>query len=213
MQELGRLLVARSVFGSSNSNLSLPAEPCVVRFADSRTQNWETNAFLLIRNWDGSPDGDGEHQVLFGDGSGITAQQLAQIRFVNVVGQLPGTFPAKQTATGEIVPVIGPEAPPVLRITSRTSGHIYLQWPVGYTLESATNAAGPFADVWGVYQNPPNRSGLSGGVVSSRRSNPGVSFKEINQFGSAIADWRFRPGFAQAVTGGKAARYLTRGCR
>jgi len=159
MQELGRLLVARSVFGSSNSNLSLPAEPCVVRFADSRTQNWETNAFLLIRNWDGSPDGDGEHQVLFGDGSGITAQQLAQIRFVNVVGQLPGTFPAKQTATGEIVPVIGPEAPPVLRITSRTSGHIYLQWPVGYTLESATNAAGPFADVWGVYQNPPNRSG------------------------------------------------------
>ena len=159
MQELGELLVARSVYGSSNSSLAMPAAPAVIRFADSRAQNWETGATLFIRNWDGSPDGGGEQQVFFGDGNGITTQQLAQIRFVNVVGQLPGVFPAKQTATGEIVPVIGPEEPPVLRITSRTSSSIYLTWPVGYTLQSATNSAGPFEDMWRSSHTVPNSSG------------------------------------------------------
>jgi len=158
-QEFGQVLVVRSPYGSSNSSLAMPAAPAVVRFADSRAQNWETGATLFIHAWDGSTNGSGDQQVFFGDGSGITTQQLAQIRFANVVGQFPGVFPAKQTPTGEVVPVIGPEEPPVLRITSRTSNSIYLTWPFGYTLESSTNSTGPFQDMWRFSHTAPNRSG------------------------------------------------------
>jgi len=158
-QEFGEVLVARSEYGSSNSTLSLPAAPCTVLFADSRAQNWETGATLFIRNWNGSLNGGGEQQVFFGDGSGITTQQLAQIRFVDVVGRLPGVFPATQAPNGEIVPVIGPEEPPVLRITVIPNSIVLLTWPVGYTLQSATNAAGPFEEMWRLYHTAPNSSG------------------------------------------------------
>jgi len=97
--------------------------------------------------------------VFFGDGSGITTQQLAQIRFVDVVGRLPGVFPATQAPNGEIVPVIGPGEPPILRITVIPNSTVLLTWPVGYTLQSATNAAGPFEDMWRSYHFAPNSSG------------------------------------------------------
>ena len=159
LQELGEVLVARSEYGSSNSTLSLPASPCVMRFADSRAQNWETGATLFIRHWNGSLNGGGEQQVFFGDGSGITTQQLAQIRFMDVVGRLPGVFPATQAPNGEIVPVIGPEEPPILRITVIPNSIVLLTWPVGYTLQSATNAAGPFEEMWRLYHTAPDSSG------------------------------------------------------
>ena len=159
MQEFGEVLVARSEYGNSNSTLSLPTAPCIVLFADSRAQNWETGATLFVRNWNGSLNGGGEQQVFFGDGSGITTQQLAQIRFVDVVGRMPGVFPATKAPNGEIVPIIGLEEPPVLRITVIPNSIVHLTWPVGYTLQSATNAAGPFEDMWRLYHTAPNSSG------------------------------------------------------
>ena len=55
-------------------------------------------------NWNGSPNGGGKHQVFFGsNASGLTAQQLSQIKFKNPAGST-GTYPATILSTGEIVP-------------------------------------------------------------------------------------------------------------
>jgi len=157
-QVFGQLQVARSA-QNSNSSLSLPLSPCTVRFQASRGQPWETNASLFIRNWAGSLAGRGQHQVIFGRApGGITAQQLAQIRFLDPVGQLPGQYAATELVNGEIVPAVEAEALPGVSIAKLSYG-LVLTWPVGYTLQSSTNADGPFEDVLKQFQTVPNDSG------------------------------------------------------
>ncbi len=138
-QQFGQLLL--SGVGGTNSVLQLPAGPCQLRFGDSSSLAWSSNARLLIRGWNGSPTGGGQHQVVFGNNSAaLTPQQLGLIQFQNPAGTT-GTFPAMILATGEVVP--GPS----LRLqVQRTASGLTLSW-AGGTLQSATNIAGPFQDV------------------------------------------------------------------
>ena len=115
---------------------------CIVRFANSSSVAWSNQAGLLIANWNGSPNGGGNHQVYFGStSSGLTAQQLSEIQFKNPSG-LNGTFPARILSTGEIVPG-------QILLSQRSGNSLVLQWGSGSVLQSATNVMGPWQDVSG----------------------------------------------------------------
>ncbi|MFO8027235.1 MAG: hypothetical protein R6U56_06205 [Opitutales bacterium] len=77
-----------------------------ITFDDSSGEIWDPNATLTIANWEGiAIDGGGKDQLFFGDdGTGLTAQQLSQIRFEN-----EGTFNL-HLPDGEVVPVPEPAA-------------------------------------------------------------------------------------------------------
>jgi hypothetical protein len=114
----------------------------ILHFADSHTLVWSNSAMLTIENWKGSPTGGGAQQVIFGNSAGaLTTQQLSQIKFHNPDG-IPGTFPARILSTGEIVP-------DQLMMWSMINHQLVIQWSSGWTLQSATNAPGPFNDVAG----------------------------------------------------------------
>ena len=138
-QALGPL---RLDVGQDNSSaITFPGTSCTLRLAKSSAQPWASSAILYIHFWQGSTSGGGATQLYFGsDSSGLTPQQLAQIRF-NVSGYL---YPAKILATGELVPV----APPRLEFI-RNGGTLGLHWGPGWVLQSATNVTGPYNDVSG----------------------------------------------------------------
>jgi len=140
VQQFGPLLLGAS--SGSNANFSLPSSGnCIVHFANSSGQAWNSSALLSINNWHGSPSGGGATQLYFGsNSSGVTAQQLAQIQF-NISGSY---YPAAILATGEVVPVSSP-----LLQSTRNGNTLTLQWGSGWVLQSATNAAGPYQDVSG----------------------------------------------------------------
>jgi len=69
----------------------------------------------------------------------LTPQQLAQIRF-DISNNL---YPAQLLATGEVVPDMQPFT------LSRSGNTLTLTWESGWTLQSATNIAGPYEDVQG----------------------------------------------------------------
>jgi len=75
-------------------------------FADSSGETWDPNATLTIENWDGIPiDGDGNDQLSFGtDNTGLTQQQLSQIRFADHPDMRVGHL-----NDGEVVPVPEPK--------------------------------------------------------------------------------------------------------
>jgi hypothetical protein len=115
-QQLGPLQLSftNNYADGSNSTLSLATNGCLIRFADSSAFEWSTNAFLTISNWNGSTNGGGMHQVIFGTNSrALTAPQLSQILFVQP-NVLSGTFPARLLGTGEVVPDTGTPAPPAI---------------------------------------------------------------------------------------------------
>lgn len=139
-QQFGQLLL--SAPAGSNATFSLPSSGnCVVRFANSSSVAWSNQAGLLIANWNGSPLGNRNDQVFFGSSSsGLTAQQLSQIQFLNPDG-VNGTFPARILATGEIVP-------DRFLFARTTPNYLEIQWGSG-TLQSSTNVTGPYQDVTG----------------------------------------------------------------
>jgi hypothetical protein len=139
-QQFGRLLL--SAPAGSNATVALPGNFCVLQFANSSSVAWSNQAGLLITNWNGSPNGGGNHQVYFGSSSsGLTAQQLSQIQFKNPNG-LSGNFPARILSTGEIVPG-------QILLSQRSGNSLVLQWGSSSVLQSATNVAGPWQDVSG----------------------------------------------------------------
>lgn len=89
---------------SGNSNISLGAGLHNVRFSNSSAIDWDLTKNLTINNWKGSPVTSGtEGRIFFGNNAtGLTAQQLARIRFT---GFCPG---AKLLSTGELVPSDAP---------------------------------------------------------------------------------------------------------
>jgi hypothetical protein len=138
-QSLGPLQV--TVGTSNNSAITFPGNSSILLLADSSAQPWAPSAILYINNWHGSTSGGGATQLYFGsNSSGLTPQQLAQIRFVTS----GGLSPAKILTTGEVVPV----APPSLQF-ARNGNALTLTWPSGWFLQSATNVAGPYLDVPG----------------------------------------------------------------
>jgi hypothetical protein len=99
--------VQLNVGDSSSSMLSFPTGSCVVKFADSHSVAWDAQAILMIENWNGSANGGGQQQVIFGNSAAaLTAQQVSQIQFQNP-NSLSATYPARLLSTGEVVPVTG----------------------------------------------------------------------------------------------------------
>jgi len=138
-QSLGPLQVTVGT-SNNNSGISFPDGASTLRLASSSAQAWSPGATLYITNWHGSTSGGGASQLYFGaNASGLTAQQLSQIRFV-ISGRLS---PATILSTGEVVP-IGAQ----LQV-ARNGNTMTLTWPSGWFLQSATNITGPWNDVSG----------------------------------------------------------------
>lgn len=69
-------------------------------FADSSARTWKPQSALIIRN-----GGKQRGTIHFGSGDkGLTEGQLAQIGFTDPAGYPPGTYTAKLTPSGELVP-------------------------------------------------------------------------------------------------------------
>jgi hypothetical protein len=136
-QPLGPLQVT---VGSSNNNsaITFPNGSSSLRLANSSAQPWDSSAILYVTNWHGSTFGGGTTQLYFGsNSSGLTSQQLSQIRFA----LSPGVHAATILTTGEVVP-----AGATLDFT-RNASTLTLTWPSGWFLQSATNVTGPYNDV------------------------------------------------------------------
>ena len=77
----------------------------MLNFADSSAKTW--SGTLTIANWNGAVYGGGADQIKFGATvGGLTAAQLAQIKWINPFGSGDVTG-AYQLSTGEIVPAVG----------------------------------------------------------------------------------------------------------
>jgi hypothetical protein len=114
-----------------------------VSFSNSAAMNWNQTCSLTVSNWNGSTNGGGSDQLLFGNNSsGLTPAQLRQIVFVNPAGSPAGAYPAQMLATGEVVPAQRP-----MLLFSRNPNGLILNWSSGFVLQSATNVQGPYSDV------------------------------------------------------------------
>ena len=130
-----------------DSSLLLTDSATTSHFASSAALPWHPAAAFVIKNWRGSTNGNGSHRVVFGtDETGLTSQQLAQIRFRDPVGLPTGDYSATILVTGEIVPLVPTGRNPSI-VYQQTSGQLQLVWPVDYTLQTSTNVAGPFEDM------------------------------------------------------------------
>jgi hypothetical protein len=134
-QTLGPLQLAGGP--NTNSAITFPSGSSILRLANSSAQPWASAVTLYISNWHGWASGGGQTQLHFGtDANGLTAQQLAAVKFP-LAG---GLYPAQILSNGEVVPQ--------QFLTSSRSGHtLTVTWPPGWTLQSATNLTGPFQDV------------------------------------------------------------------
>jgi autotransporter-associated beta strand protein len=93
---------------SANSYIDLGDADSVLSFANSSAISWTPDTVLIVRNWNGSGYGGGSDQLYFGNAlTGLTAGQLAQIRFENPNG-VSGLFVAGILPTGEVVPIPEP---------------------------------------------------------------------------------------------------------
>lgn len=137
---------------SEDPAVKFPNGSSVLRLADSSAQPWASSAILYITNWHGSTSGGGQTQLYFGsNANGLTAQQLAQVKFAFS----GGVSAARILATGEVVPRMQPLS------FSRSGNTLTLAWEPGWTLQSSTNVAGPYEDVQGAtspYAPPTGRS-------------------------------------------------------
>jgi hypothetical protein len=157
-QQFGQLQIG----DSGASSLWLGTNSAILRFADSSGQTWGSG-ILHIRNWSGSLSGGGGNQVIFGNnGSGLTAAQVAQIRFA----YFPSTeYPAKILPTGEVVPnpTGPPYAPDGLSAQGVSANQINLTWTdnsldeVGFEIQRSTDGTN-FVQLINV---PPNSTSYS----------------------------------------------------
>ena len=128
---------------SGHPTLSFKGGPATVRFAASASQPWYDFSLLTIDGWAGSTNGAGAHQLICGTTSaGLSAQQLGKIIFRNPTGLAPGVYLARILPTGEVVPA---QAPAVTY--AQQPNKLVVSWPAGFTLQTATNIAGPFFDL------------------------------------------------------------------
>jgi autotransporter-associated beta strand protein len=104
-EQLGTLKV------SANSTIDLGAGAGILKFAASSGVVWTGGTVLTLSNWNGSISGGGAEQVVFGGNtSGLSASQVAQVRFVNPRGFSPGSYASVILASGEVVPLTFPPA-------------------------------------------------------------------------------------------------------
>jgi hypothetical protein len=135
--------ISGPVLLSTNSLIDFPGGNAVLRFANSSAVGWTPGMLLVISNWCQLP-GCADH-IFFGtDATGLTAAQLAQIRFLNPIGLDAGTYFAQLNSNGELVPA----ARPTLS-TIRNGFNLIFTWSGSFQLQSATNVAGPYLSVTG----------------------------------------------------------------
>ena len=136
-QGLGKLALGAAHTG--NSTILFPIGTSSLNFSNSSSVPWSDQAMLMIEHWNGSLTGGGLHQLYIGNNStGLTRQQLAQIRFHDPTGT-PGIYPATILSTGEVVPS-------QILMTRRFGNGFILSWTPGLILQSSTNVSGPFTD-------------------------------------------------------------------
>lgn len=141
-QEFGHLTLR------GDSGVNLAGDTAILRFADSHTYSWQSQLQgvipqLIVYNWNGSTNGGGTDQLIFGaSSSGLTPSQVAQIRFVDPGEFSAGTYPARILSTGEVVPMLTPGL-----VFQNTGTNLVLSWSVSAVLQSATNVVGPYFDV------------------------------------------------------------------
>ncbi|MBW8863648.1 MAG: hypothetical protein JF609_01760, partial [Verrucomicrobia bacterium] len=137
IEQLGRFILA------SNATIDLAGSASELSFANSSGEIWADGATLVIAGWNGSLAGGGAEQLRFGtDQSGLTPAQLGQIQFQ--IGSATNFYPAKILGTGEVVP----DNVPVPGVAcSQHGNNMVLTWPSGWSLQTATNIAGPYFDV------------------------------------------------------------------
>lgn len=98
--QLGQL----KLLSGTNSTIYLGSSS-VLQFADSSGVPWASEGLLTINLWSGSLNGGGAAQILFGaSASGLSAQQLSEVQFLNPAGLPNGIYGAKILSTGELVP-------------------------------------------------------------------------------------------------------------
>jgi hypothetical protein len=139
VEQLGRFILG------TNATISLGGNAARLSFANSSSEAWTGGATLVVLNWNGSLTGGGSEYLRFGTSqSGLTPAQLSQIRFQ--IGNPAQLYSAKFLSTGEVVP----DQPLGASLAfSRQGSNLQLTWPSGWALQSATNVAGPYADVPG----------------------------------------------------------------
>jgi len=152
--------------------LQLPAGPCVLRFADSSSLTWSTQAVLHIGYWSGSPYGGGNQRIIFGTNSAaLTAQQLSQILFLGAAGLPLGPYYARILPTGEIVPDTGAPLPLVMGLPNQTNGAMQfaIRGEIGcrYAIEVSTNLLH-----WAWWTNQLNTDGMLFISDCSMTNNP-----------------------------------------
>lgn len=141
-QQFGRLTL------SGDSGVNLAGASAILRFADSHTNSWlgsmpGGSPMLTVYNWNGSTNGGGADQLVFGSSSSaLTTSQLRQIRFIDPAGFPPGTCPARILSTGEVVPIPAPMLS--FQFTGTT---LQISWSGNFVLQSSANVAGPYTDV------------------------------------------------------------------
>jgi hypothetical protein len=142
----------------TSTSIYLSGSAARLSFAKSSSESWASGATLEIFNWNGNVSGGGAEQVKFGtDQSGLTAAQLKQVNF-RIGSDL---YSAKILNTGEVVPdqVV---APPINY--SQQGSQLILNWPPGYTLQTATQPNGPYSDVQSgiINATPPYTNNMTG---------------------------------------------------
>ena len=130
-----------SIVLTADSNDTLGSNPCIQHFAPSALNPWSSGATLQIIGWNGSPTGNGRHQIYVGnDSSGLTLSQLSQIRFGSAFATILGT--------GEIVPAVVPPIPSLCVV--KMTNAVVLNWQTQNTntwsLQFSTNVMGPWFD-------------------------------------------------------------------
>ena len=134
---------------ATNSVIDLGGGYAHLGFANSSSESWQPDSVLTITNWSSPLTGRPDDRLSFGaDASGLSAQQLGKIRFVNPAGFPPGEYAAKILEDGVIVP----QTPPAISI-STASNKLTLQWDQAFRLQTSTNVTGPYDDLPAV--NPP----------------------------------------------------------
>lgn len=135
VEQLGRFILA------SNAMIDLAGSASKLSFANSSAQSWASGAMLTISNWNGNISGGGAEQLKFGNSqSGLTPAQLNQMHFQ--IGT--NSYTAKILSTGEVVP--DQLAQPNINMMVQGRNMI-LNWPAGWTLQTATNVLGPYSDL------------------------------------------------------------------
>lgn len=94
---------------SANSIIDLGTGSSILNFDPSNAIPWTGGTLLTIQSWNGLTAGGGTDRVIFGSSaSGLTAGQVAQIRFLDPFGPGSGLIPAMILPSGEVVPIPEP---------------------------------------------------------------------------------------------------------